>query len=135
MLDMMDVCQRYLCRCRELEVTNKAVARKSETSYIEKTWKFLLYNFILEVLSRTAYSPSVDQTNSSADPKDLFLHANAVYIMYSPSPHTTTNLPFGLCLKVWNECQYKWLANANQLRKICITLSFNKKTNYWSSNI
>uniref|UniRef100_A0A0A9CXH0 Uncharacterized protein n=1 Tax=Arundo donax TaxID=35708 RepID=A0A0A9CXH0_ARUDO len=64
------------------------------------SWKFLLYIFILEVLSLIAYSPSVDQTNSSAVPKDLFLHANAVYIMYSPSPHTTTNLPFGLCLKL-----------------------------------
>jgi hypothetical protein len=30
------------------------------------------------VLSLTAYSPSVDQTISRADPKDLFLHASDV---------------------------------------------------------
>ena len=35
---------------------------------------------------------SAAQTNSWADPKLLFLRAMAVYIIYSPSPHTTTNL-------------------------------------------
>jgi len=64
------------------------------------TWNVLLKIFILEVLSLTAYSPSEDQTNSRADPNDLFLHAKAVYIMYSPSPQTTTNLPLGLCFKL-----------------------------------
>jgi len=53
-----------------------------------------------DVLSLTAYSPSEDQANSRAEPNDLFLHAKAVYIMYSPSPQTTTNLPFGLCLRL-----------------------------------
>jgi len=33
---------------------------------------------ILDVLSLIAYSPSDDQTNSNADPNDLFLQANAV---------------------------------------------------------
>ena len=35
---------------------------------------------------------SAAHTNSSAVPKLLFLQASAVYIMYSPSPHTTTKL-------------------------------------------
>jgi hypothetical protein len=65
-----------------------------------QTWKVLLKILIFEVLSLTAYSPSEDQTISSAEPNDLFLHAKAVYIIYSPSPQTTTNLPFGLCLKL-----------------------------------
>lgn len=64
------------------------------------TWKFLLKILIFEVLSLTAYSPSDDQTNSKAEPNDRFLHAKAVYMMYSPSPQTTTNLPFGLCFKL-----------------------------------
>lgn len=63
------------------------------------TWKFLLKILIFEVLSLTAYSPSEDQTNSKAEPNDLFLQARAVYMIYSPSPQTTTNLPFGLCFK------------------------------------
>uniref|UniRef100_A0A2P2MUL7 Coatomer beta subunit n=1 Tax=Rhizophora mucronata TaxID=61149 RepID=A0A2P2MUL7_RHIMU len=64
------------------------------------SWKFLLKILIFDVLSLTAYSPSKDQTNSRAEPNDLFLHAKAVYMMYSPSPQTTTNLPLGLCFKL-----------------------------------
>lgn len=67
---------------------------------IHETWKFLLKILILEVLSRIAYSPSDDQTNSRAEPNDLFLQARAVYMIYSPSPQTTTNLPLGLCFKL-----------------------------------
>lgn len=53
-------------------------SRETKMLYWVQTWKLLLNIFILEVLSLTAYSPSVDQANSSADPKDLFLHASAV---------------------------------------------------------
>jgi hypothetical protein len=60
----------------------------------------LLKILIFDVLSLTANSPSEDHTNSSAEPNDLFLHARAVYMMYSPSPQTTTNLPLGLCFKL-----------------------------------
>lgn len=65
-----------------------------------RTWDDLLNILTLDVLSFIAYSPSVDQTNSSAELNDLFLHAKGVYIMYSPSPQTMTNLPFGLFFKV-----------------------------------
>ena len=34
---------------------------------------------------------------AKAEPKDLFLHAKAIYIIYSPSPQTTKNRPLGLC--------------------------------------
>jgi hypothetical protein len=33
-------------------------------------------------------------------PKLLFLQAKAVYTTYSPSPHTVTNRPLGLCFKL-----------------------------------
>jgi hypothetical protein len=36
-------------------------------------------------------------------PKLLFLHASAVYTTYSPSPHTVTKRPLGLCLKLCSQ--------------------------------
>lgn len=95
---------------KKLKTVNKVrtmlvIACPKRIIYRRHTWKFLLYIFILDVLSLTAYSPSDDQTNSSAEPKDLFLHANAVYMIYSPSPQTTTNRPFGLCFKLWQKEQ------------------------------
>lgn len=58
------------------------VNRNDKTKGIHETrkptWKFLEKILILVVLSLTAYSPSVDQTNSNAEPNDLFLHAKAV---------------------------------------------------------
>lgn len=79
-----------------------------------QTWNVLLKILIFDVVSLTAYSPSDDQTNSNAEPKDLFLHARAVYIMYSPSPQTTTNLPLGLCFKFWNQTQNKICCHYNE---------------------
>lgn len=65
----------------------------------KQTLESLLKIFMLDLFSLTAYSPSEDHTNSSAEPYVLFLHAKAVYIVYSPSPQTTTSLPFLLCFK------------------------------------
>lgn len=94
-----------------------------------QTWNVLLNILILDVLSLTAYSPSDDQTNSSAEPKDLFLQAKAVYIMYSPSPQTTTNLPLGLCFKLWYQKyiyiltpSFWWTSNLNEARKWIIVV-------------
>lgn len=103
----------FSCDTIEIKITHlsNVLARRSTKTkkntdacpenYKIQTWKFFPKNFILDVLSLTAYSPSDDHTISKADPYDLFLQANAVYIMYSPSPQTTTNLPFGLCFKLW----------------------------------
>ena len=56
----------------------------------------------LDALSRTTYSfESALHTNSSAWPNDLLRHASAVYTMYSPSPHTVTKRPLGLCSRVY----------------------------------
>lgn len=66
----------------------------------KQTLESLLKIFILDLVFLTAYSPSEDHTNSSAVPYVLFLHAKAVYIVYSPSPQTTTSLPFVLCFKI-----------------------------------
>ena len=58
----------------------------------------------LDALSRTTYSfESALHTNSSAWPNDLLRHASAVYTMYSPSPHTVTKRPLGLCSRVYQE--------------------------------
>lgn len=49
--------------------------------------------FTMLLPSLMAYTDeSLLQTNSWADPKLLFLNAIAVYMMYSPSPQTHTNL-------------------------------------------
>jgi hypothetical protein len=61
---------------REASVQNQSNQPIFTVFYL--TWNVLLKILILEVLSRTAYSPSEAQTNLSADPKDLFLHASVV---------------------------------------------------------
>ena len=46
-----------------------------------------------ETMRNYTYSDeSADHTNSNAWPNDLLRKLNAVWMMYSPSPHTTTNL-------------------------------------------
>jgi len=95
----------YRPACQKISTSpeqNNNLRERMKSAKSVHTWKFLLKIFIFDVLSLTAYSPSADQTNSSAEPNDLFLHAKAVYMMYSPSPQTTTNLPLGLCFKVCN---------------------------------
>lgn len=56
----------------------KQIQDRKTTNQGLQTWNDLLKIFILDVLSLIAYSPSDDQTNSNADPNDLFLQARAV---------------------------------------------------------